>query len=103
MNIELHERLMRVTIDTFKRETDKLKLKIAMLEASSEQVGVECYSMRAALMSNGFTQTGTGEWKPPLGKRPDVEGQYVVAAAMAFVQAQRNMYDAANKYEERPK
>ena len=29
MNIELHERLMRVTVDTFKRETDKLKAELA--------------------------------------------------------------------------
>ena len=103
MNIELHEHLMRITVDTFKRETDKLKSKIAMLEASIEQVGVECYSMRAALMSNGFTQTATGAWKPPLGKCPDFESVDLIAAVMAFVEAQRDMYDKARKYEELPK
>lgn len=103
MNTELHEHLMRVTVDTFKKEADKLKSKIAMPQASSEQVDVEYYSMRAALMSNGFTQTATGEWKLPLGKRPDFEGVDLIAAAMALVAAQRYMFDAANKYEERPK
>jgi hypothetical protein len=31
MDTELHERLMRVTVDVFKRETDKLKAEIAEL------------------------------------------------------------------------
>lgn len=36
-------------------------------------------------------------------ERPDFEGVELIAAAMAFVQAQRNMLDAARKYEARPK
>ena len=98
MNIELH--LMRVTVDMFKRETDKLKAELACVRSG---YGHEMHMMRNVLTSNGFTQMMGGEWKPPLGKRPDFEGQDMVAAAMAFVEAQRNMFDAARKYEERRK
>ena len=138
MNAELHERLMRVTVDTFKRETDKLKAElakekdcnnaldketfqlthylselhdansklkkeIARREESHASAEYEWFAARAALISNGFTQTATGEWKPPLGNRPNFEGVDLIAAALALVEAQRNMFDAANKYEARPK
>lgn len=103
MNIELHEHLMRVTVDTFKKETDKLKETVAKFEAAREQIDIEYYSMRSALILNGFAQTPTGEWMPPLGKRPDFEGVDLIAAAVAFVEAQRDMLEKARKYEERPK
>ena len=100
MNIELHEHLMRVTVDTFKRETDNLKAELACVKSGYE---FETRLMRDALMGNGFTQMVNGTWKPPLGERPDFEGQDLIAAAMALVEAQRNIFDAANKCEARPK
>ncbi len=100
MNAELHEHLMQVIVDTFKRETDKLKVELACAKSGYE---FEARLMRDALMGNGFTQMVNGTWKPPLGKRPDFEGQDMLAAVVAFVQAQRNMLDAARKYEARPK
>ena len=103
MNTELHERLMRVTVDVFKRETDKLKEEIASREERRASAEHEWFAARAALMSNGFTQTITGEWTPPLGKRPDFEGVDLIAAALAFVEAQRDMFDKARKYEGRSK
>ena len=159
MNIELHERLMRVTVDTFKRETDKLKaelakekdrngaldnetfqlthelselhdannkltlakvLAVADRDAYSERLAKcksdlelhrgnayrlarELIDARAALNSAGYELTPTGEWKPPLGARPDFEGQNLIAAALAHVDAERNLFDAANKYKARPK
>ena len=159
MNTELHEHLMRVTVDTFKRETDKLKaelakekdrndvmdnetfqlthelselhdannkltlekvLAVADRDAYSERLAKresdlelhrgnayrlarELIDAQAALKSAGYELTPTGEWKPPLGKRPDVEGQNLIDAAMVLVEAQRNMFDAANKYKARPK
>ena len=110
MNIELHENLMRVTVDTFKRETDKLKERVVYLEQNLRDLGAFCDSYQrdygtanSALLRDGYELTTTGEWKPPLGKRPDFEGQSLIAAAMAFVEAQRKMFDAANKYEERTK
>ena len=103
MNADPHEHLMRVTVEVFKRETDKLKEEIACREERRVKTAHEWFAARAALMSNGFEQTSTGEWKPPLGKRPGFEEQDMAAAAMAFVQAQRNMFDAARKYEARPK
>lgn len=146
MNAELHEHLMRVTVDVFKQETDKLKTEIAkekdrnyaldnetfqltheMSElhdannrlkeenvqlrmrllaeptARSARSEDEWFAACAALMSNGFTQTVNGSWKPPLGKRPDFEGAALIKAAMAVHVAQRELFDAACKYEERPK
>ena len=79
MNIELHENLMRVTVDTFKRETDKLKEKALYWESQYRASEETVASMR------------------------NFEGVDLIAAAMAFFEAQRNMYDAARKYEERNK
>ena len=112
MNAELHEHLMRVTVDTFKRETDKLKEQLRRESALAEEyrkhfmssdawrmgLSGEIDHLRSILVKAGYERAATGEWKPPLGKRPDFEGQDVVAAAMAFVEAQRNIFDAARKY-----
>ena len=159
MNIELHEHLMRITVDTFKEETDKLKaelakekdcnkaldnetfqlthemselhdannkLKLAKVLAVADRdaynerlakcesdlelhrgnayrLARECIDARAALKGAGYELTPTGEWRPPLGKRPDFEGVDLIAAALAFVEAQRDMLDKARKYEERTK
>ena len=110
MNIELHERLMRVTVDTFKRETDKLKERVVYLEQNLRDLGAFCDSYqrdygtaKSALLRDGYELTPTGEWKPPLGNRPDFEGQNLIAAALAHVDAERNLFDAANKYKARPK
>ena len=92
--------LMRFTADTFKRETDKLKAELACVKSGHE---LETRLMRDALMGNGFTQMVTGTWQPPLGKRHDVAGQSLIDAAMAHVDAERNLFDAANKYKARPK
>ena len=117
MNIELHERLMRVTVDTFKRETDKLKAELERESVMAKEwrkaflasdewrssLSVEFNNMCFVLAGAGYELTSTGEWRPPLGKRPDVEGQNLIAAAMAHVDAERNLFDAANKYKARPK
>jgi hypothetical protein len=100
MNIELHEHLMRVTVDTFKKETDKLKAEIAELQKKDAHVANEWYSMRAVLMSNGFTQTPTGAWKPPLGKRPDFEGADLIKAAIEMFRASAVVQQAVQRYEE---
>ena len=159
MNIELHEHLMRVTVDTVKRETDKLKAELAkekdrnyaldnetfqlthelseLHEANGQltlakalavadrdayrdqlakcesdlelhrgnayRLARECIDARAALKGAGYELTPSGEWKPPLGKRPDFEGVDLIAAAMAHVDAQRKLFDAADEYKARPK
>jgi hypothetical protein len=60
-----------------------------------------------ALLANGFRKTPTGEWMPALGKRPDLEGFDLIAAAAASVDAQqlnidcrRQLIDAVQKYKE---
>ena len=103
MNAELHEHLMRVTVEAFKRETNKLKEEIACREERRVKTAHEWFAARAALASNGFEQTPTGEWKPPLGKRPDFEGQNLIAAAVVHVAAVRKVFDAADEYKTRPK
>ena len=159
MNIELHEHLMRVTVDTFKREADKLKAELAKEKDCNNALGNEtlqlthelselhdannrltlakalavadrdgyrdqlakcesdlelhrgnayrlareCIDARAALKRAGYELTPSGEWKPPLGKRPDFEGVDLIAAAMAHVDAQRKLFDAADEYKARPK
>jgi hypothetical protein len=103
MNIELHEHLMRVTVGTFKKETDKLKAEIARREECRVKESAEWFAMRAAMMVNGFTQTPAGEWMPPLGKRPDFEGADLIKAALASIDAQRQLTDAAQRYADSPK
>jgi hypothetical protein len=93
MNIELHEHLMRVTVDPFKKETDKLKATAIYWESRCRASEDAVASMRTALRTNGFEQTLTGEWKPPLGKRPDFEGAVLIAAAVASADAQQTLID----------
>jgi hypothetical protein len=100
MDTELHEHLMRVTVDVFKKETDKLKAEITRREEGRVKEAHEWFAMRAALMSNGFTQTQTGEWRPPLGKRPDFEGADLIKAAIEMFRASAVVQQAVQRYEE---
>jgi hypothetical protein len=97
MNIELHEHLMRVTVDTFKKETDKLKAEIACIKSG---YGHEIQLMRGVLDRAGYKQTLTGEWKPPLGKRPDFEGADLIKAAIEMFRASAVVQQAVQQYEE---
>jgi hypothetical protein len=100
MNTELHEHLMRITVDTFKKETDKLKAEIARREESRIKQAHEWFAMRAALLSNGFTEMPNGSWKPPLGKRPDFEGADLIKAAIEMFRASAVAQQAVQKYED---
>jgi regulator of replication initiation timing len=182
MDIELHEHLMRVTVDTFKKETDKLKYenqrlrdklhaesesrnkradeltilyadinkmkeelakekdrataldnethqlaqelsersnandglllakvmavadrdhykdRLAKCEKRGAKESAEFFAMRDSLILNGFSQTETGEWQPPLRKRPDIEGADLIKAAIEMFRASAVVQQAVQKY-----
>ena len=107
MNIELHEHLMRFTVDTFKRETDKLKAQISKLALQGEVryemiCNLQDWLEKASnsLLAAGYERTPTNEWKPPLGKRPDFEGADVIKASIEMFRASAVVQQAMQRYEE---
>jgi len=55
----------------------------------------------ASLKCAGYEKTPTGAWKPPLGKRPDFEGQDVIKAALALTNACDELRIKCRDYEMR--
>jgi hypothetical protein len=128
MDVELHEHLMRVTVDTFKKETDKLKEEnerlrekllaestarnkradeltsiYATLELTAKELTYERKALtlaKDALLRADYTPMPNGEWRPPLGKRPDFEGADLIKAAIEMFRASAVVQQAVQRYEE---
>jgi hypothetical protein len=62
MNIELHEHLMRVTVDTFKKETDKLEATVRARDAEIARLRRELFAPKRGILG-GYDVTG---WGPSL-------------------------------------
>jgi hypothetical protein len=56
--------------------------------------------LRSLLRKAGYKRTPTGEWKPPLGKRPDFYEPSFIKAVFAAAEATQDALDAMRKYEE---
>jgi hypothetical protein len=60
----------------------------------------ESDNTRNVLLGAGYGQMPNGSWKPPLGKRPDFEGDDLIKAAIEMFRASAVVQQAVQRYEE---